>query len=119
MTENAANPIEVYYLYKYDTKGISFRDETWEFVPDRSFATETEAREYIMEKSRLNPEFRRRLLAMGAVSAEAEQDFLREFCFGTVYARHCLYFIGKPIVRITMSLEMDDIQIKQLEKNNG
>jgi len=106
----------VYKIQISDTFGNSHatnRDETWYVKKDKTFDTEEEAKEYIIDRTRLFvPELSSFLYILN--DDEDKHDFCDKFCFTDErYMTKRRYFIGPPDLKKMKALLIKErIQVK-------
>ena len=102
---------QVYYLEKYPITSNAYtisRSEQWEFIKDRIFDSIEEAKQYIRDKTKTNPEF---VIYSHGFDNEKKLELLEKFCFTDNYVHKIRYFLEPCKEKIIEKLEKDGIKI--------
>ncbi len=101
----------IYFLEKYPitTNAYSIsRSEEWHFVKHKEVESLEEAKQYIRDKTKSNPEFV--LYAYGSIGLK-RLELLEKFCFSGDYVHKLRYFLEPCKEKIIAKLENDGIKI--------
>lgn len=97
LASNQNSDIKVYRIDKVDTFGNSHgvnRDETWSVVLDKTFATEDDARDYVIEMNH-------KLCGYDlGILYTTTKEFIMERCTDIKWCHKQRYFIGRPNIKL-------------------
>ncbi len=110
----------IYRIDIVEVEGNHFslgRDESWTVREDRTFDNEQDAKNYILDRSKIFTDcvlLVQPLIARGA-SNEEKQKFYNGFCFDDdTYIKYRRFFIGKPPIEdIKAALKNDGVKIRR------